>query len=68
MLTDKQDNPSPDQILISDSSISPQTNPYRGVFGAWQVQIDWETLTAELIPARNAKTIGDIFDADLLQF
>ncbi len=53
-------------VVIADSQMP--VNPYRGVFGAWKVAIDTEKLTAEIIPARNAHAIGDVFDADLLQF
>jgi hypothetical protein len=42
--------------------------PDRGVFGAWKIRIDPQTLTAEIIPARNARAIGNIFDSDLSQF
>jgi len=48
----------------ADSDLS----KYRGVFGAWKVHIDTESLETEIIPARNAAKIGDIFDADLSQF
>jgi hypothetical protein len=41
---------------------------YPGLFGAWKVYIDVESLSAEIIPARNAGGIGAIFDADLSQF
>ena len=40
----------------------------KGVFGAWKIRVDSETLQAEIIPARNAHAIGDIFDSDLSQF
>ena len=40
----------------------------RGVFGAWQVLVDKSTMTTEIIPSRNARAIGDTFDADLSQF
>lgn len=40
----------------------------RGVFGAWKVYVDTDNQTAEIVPARNANVIGDIFDADLSQF
>ena len=53
-------------VVVADSQLP--VNPYRGVFGAWEVNVDVENLTAEIIPARNAHVIGDIFDADLLQF
>jgi hypothetical protein len=45
-----------------------QVNPYRGVFGAWKVILHKDSLQAEIIPARNAQAIGNIFDADLSQF
>jgi hypothetical protein len=53
-------------VVVADSQIP--VNPHRGVFGAWEVNVDVENLTAEIIPARNAHAIGDIYDADLLQF
>ena len=53
-------------IVVADSQMP--VNQYRGVFGAWKVAIDTEKLTAEIVPARNAGAIGDVFDADLLQF
>jgi len=37
-------------------------------FGIYQVIIDPDALTGEIIPARNALAIGDTFDADLTQF
>jgi hypothetical protein len=40
----------------------------RGVFGAWRVVLDPATLTAEMVPARNAQGIGLIVDSDLSQF
>ncbi len=73
----KSSNPlTPDQMGDNSSDVNPivvadsqmQVNPYRGVFGAWEVNLDVENLTAEIIPSRNARAIGDIFDADLLQF
>ena len=51
--------------------VSSAGNPsilYPGVFGAWEVHIDTRKMTAEIIPARNAQAIGNIFDADLSQF
>jgi len=39
-----------------------------GAFGIWKIRVDPETLSAEIIPARNASAIGNIFDADLSQF
>ncbi|MFH1514039.1 MAG: hypothetical protein ABIG42_01125, partial [bacterium] len=55
---------------VSETTKPPETNgnPYRNVFGAWKVRLEPETMSAELIPARNAVAIGDIFDADLSQF
>jgi hypothetical protein len=44
------------------------TTTYQGAFGVWKISIDTRTLTAEIIPARNAMAIGNIFDADLSQF
>jgi hypothetical protein len=55
-------------IPVAESNNPSGENPYRGVLGAWKVHIDVETMTAELVPARNAKAIGNIFDADLSQF
>jgi hypothetical protein len=40
----------------------------RNVFGVWKVRISVSDLDAEIIPARNALAIGDIFDTDLSQF
>ena len=56
-----------DTVPVAESEYDIRINP-RGMFGAWQVQLNKENLTAEIIPARNAKAIGDVFDADLLQF
>ena len=62
-------NPSvPDDPAISESGIMSQKVDTRGVFGAWDVVIDKSTMTAEMLPARNARAIGDIYDADLTQF
>lgn len=55
-------------LPVADSDTMLTENPYRGVFGAWKIHLDVETMTAEVLPSRNAKTIGDIFDADLSQF
>lgn len=44
------------------------TGPDRGVFGAWKVRVETKSMTAEILPARNAQAIGNIFDADLSQF
>jgi hypothetical protein len=55
----------------SDSQVGEVSLPnpqYHGVWGAWEVNVDTKNLTAEIIPARNAAKIGDIFDADLSQF
>ena len=51
--------------LISDGK---PLNPTHGVFGIWRVRIDTANMTAEIVPARNAQAIGNIFDADLSQF
>lgn len=40
----------------------------QGSFIAAYVRIDPEKLEGEIIPARNASAIGDVFDADLTQF
>jgi hypothetical protein len=37
-------------------------------FGIYDISIDTQTLTGEIIPARNASAIGDVFDSDLTQF
>jgi hypothetical protein len=58
-----------EQPLVSESNyLNDGANPYRGVFGAWKVIIDPDTLTAEIEPARNAQAVGLIVDADLSQF
>jgi hypothetical protein len=66
----------PDQLpgnIPSGETVSP-ANPQetavdtRGIFGAWQVHIDPVSMTAEILPSRNAKAIGLIVDADLSQF
>jgi hypothetical protein len=59
------ENQLPDNSAISQKSVAAA---YPGVFGAWKVTVDIETLTAEIIPARNASAIGNTFDADLSQF
>jgi hypothetical protein len=55
-------------VAVSNADSGLITNPYRGVFGAWMVRIDKDSLTAEIVPARNAQGIGLIVDADLQQF
>ena len=69
------DNPSqePDPVAESDFLQQNDTVNNRGIFGAWKVNIDIETLTTQITPAQNSVTreamaIGDIFDADLSQF
>jgi hypothetical protein len=63
------ENLKPGQPSISESNyLDEGVNQYRGVFGAWKVIIDPDTLTAEIEPARNAEAIGLIVDADLSQF
>lgn len=63
------DNLKPEQPMVSESNyLNDGVNPYRGVFGAWKVTIDPDTLTAEIEPARNAQAVGLIVDADLSQF
>jgi hypothetical protein len=58
-----------EQPSVSKSdNLNEGVNPYRGVFGAWKVIIDPDTLTAEIEPARNAQAVGLIVDADLSQF
>ena len=49
------------------SSASRDTFAYKA-FGIYFVRIDPATLTGEILPSRNADTIGDTFDADLTQF
>ena len=61
-------NESTSQSPVSDAIKENVNNPNRGVFGAWKVRVDTSTLTAEIIPARSANAIGNIFDADLSQF
>jgi hypothetical protein len=61
------DNESTTPAISSADELS-GIEQYRGVFGAWSVHVDIPSMTAELVPARNASKIGDIFDADLLQF
>ena len=63
-------NPNQDisRPVVSDAINDSETNSNRGVFGAWKVRVDATSLTAEVIPARSAKAIGNIFDADLSQF
>jgi hypothetical protein len=57
-----------DQVSTGNTLPSGTLTNTRGVFGAWQIAVDSKTLTAEILPARNAKAIGNIFDADLSQF
>lgn len=58
------DNP----IEVSNSADASVLTDTRNVLGAWTVNVSPDNLTAEVIPARSASTIGDIFDADLYQF
>ena len=58
------------QEQISQADLSSNN---RGVFGAWRVEIDPGTMTADITPAgnsitREAMAIGDIYDSDLSQF
>ncbi|MBU1023602.1 hypothetical protein KKB99_04850, partial [bacterium] len=41
---------------------------YQGAWAVALVTINPETLEGEILPARNAKAIGDVFDADLTQY
>jgi len=41
---------------------------YQAVFGIWEVAVDTSSMTADIVPPRNASAIGNIFDADLSQF
>ena len=41
---------------------------YPGVFGVWKIHLDKINLSAEIVPSRNSRKIGDIFDSDLSQF
>ena len=52
---------------IINSSVDGVTS-IQGAFGVWKVHIDTQTMTAEIVPARNARKIGEIYDADLSQF
>jgi len=52
---------------ISEMDIPAASLP-RGAFGLWKVMVDIPNMTTEIIPARNARAIGNIFDADLSQF
>lgn len=61
------DNESTTPAISSADDLS-GIEQYRGVFGAWSVHVDVPSMTAEVVPARNSSKIGDIFDADLLQF
>lgn len=68
--TTPQINPDNQQSL---QPVAPVSENYtqssnRGVFGAWEIHINIKNLTAEVIPARKAVSIGHIFDADLQQF
>lgn len=53
---------------LGDNHVSDAMLDTRGVFGAWNVRVDTKSMTAEILPARNALAIGDVFDADLSQF
>lgn len=52
---------------ISNDNMSSMQDT-RGVFGAWKITVNTDTLEYEISPSRNAKAIGDTFDADLSQF
>ena len=58
--------------IVSDSvfvtSANERVATYQGALAVALVTIDPETLEAEILPARNAQEIGDVFDADLTQF
>ena len=62
--------PKENSPLISDTieQSALAQHPNRNVFGAWKIHLDTSTMTAEIIPARNALAIGHIFDTDLSQF
>lgn len=67
------ENPSQENITPATASDYYLTGDSRNVtaykaFGIFQVIIDPINLTGEIIPARNAKAIGDTFDSDLTQF
>jgi hypothetical protein len=64
--SNEQNPASADQT--SKSTLTYDDNYYRGVMGAWEVVVDTGKMSAEITPARNAKAIGHIFDADLSQF
>ena len=55
-------------IQVSDSTQNTIPADFRNIFGAWKVLIDLTSLTPQVITARNASAIGDIFDSDLSQF
>jgi hypothetical protein len=61
-----------DTKATSDSLFTTYANEnfstYQGSFIAAYVRIDPVKLEGEIIPARNASAIGDVFDADLTQF
>jgi hypothetical protein len=63
---DKPGNPT--DSIASNSDIAENTSSYPGAFGAWKIHVNPEDLSAEIIPARTASAIGNIFDADLSQF
>jgi len=44
------------------------SDSFTAPIGVFRGYIDPKTLTAELIPSRNASKIGDIFDADITKF
>lgn len=61
------DGTPPIQEISGMKSKSPDGGK-QGVLGVWEIHINRETLSTEIIPARNAHAIGDFFDADLSQF
>ena len=69
----------PDDIPMNEDTLSQSdavyltgtTDDYSTYQGAWAiglVSIDPETLKGEILPARNSRAIGDVFDADLTQY
>jgi hypothetical protein len=39
-----------------------------GVFGVYNLQLDYDSLTADLIPVRNGSALGDMYQADITGF
>jgi hypothetical protein len=65
--------PEPDSTVAQEQISKSDLPNDRGIFGVWRVEINPDSLTADLTPARNSLTrevmaIGDIYDSDLSQF